>query len=248
MKKALILSGGGARCVAQLGYVSYLKEMGIEFDLFSGSSGGALVAAFLAKGYDPFETYQIIKKINFKKLIKFNFKRNSLFHLKKAVLFLEDEYGLKSFDDLEKKLFVCVTDYESYETLYINSGQLAHCLMASCSLIPLFEPYMIEDRLFIDGGFSDNLPVTPCLKSDFTLCINVNPPLRLKNSFFANFYRAAFILLNSNIKYSKDKSDKFVEIQECGEFSIFDTKNFDRIYKAGLQKAKKDREYWLGCF
>ncbi|NPA82330.1 MAG: patatin-like phospholipase family protein, partial [Epsilonproteobacteria bacterium] len=36
MKKAAVFSGGGARCVAQLGYISMLKKWGVEFDAFSG--------------------------------------------------------------------------------------------------------------------------------------------------------------------------------------------------------------------
>jgi len=47
MKRALVLSGGGARCVAQLGYVQFLNEIGIEFEVFSGASAGAIISAFL---------------------------------------------------------------------------------------------------------------------------------------------------------------------------------------------------------
>lgn len=242
MKKALVLSGGGARCIAQIGYVQYLRENGIVFDCFSGSSGGSIVAAFLAKGCEPKEVFEIIKSINFKKHIKFNFFKGSLFHLNEFYLILKD-YGLTDFKNLKHRLYVTVTDYETYETKYIEDGDLAKYLLASSSLIPVFAPMKIDERLYIDGGFTDNLPVAPCEESDFILAINVNPILKFKNTFLGNLYRAGYILLNTNIKYSKDRADKYVEIKECGNYSIFDLKNFDKIYEAGYKEAKKDIEF-----
>jgi len=245
MKKALVLSGGGARCFAQLGYVSYLESLNIKFDLFCGSSGGAIIGAFLAKGYKSREIFEILKKIDFKKLISFNFFKSSIFKFKDAKELLI-RYKLDDFENLENELYVTVTDYESYETKYINSGKLCDYLLASSSLIPIFEPYQIDGKIFIDGGFTDNLPVKPCLKSDFILAINVNPPLKFKNSFFGNLYRAGYIMLNTNIKHSKKFANKYIEIAECGKFSIFDTKNFDNIYNVGFMEAKKDEKYWKG--
>lgn len=239
MKKALVLSGGGARCIAQIGYAQCLKENGIEFDCFSGSSGGAVVSAFLAKGYEPKEIFEIIKCINFKKYMKLNLFRGSIFHLDKFYPLFK-KYGLDDFKNLKHELHIAVTDYENYETKYINSGDLAKYLIASSSLIPIFAPTKIDGRYYVDGGFTDNLPVAPCLKSDFILAINVNPIMRFKNTFFGNLHSAAYILLNNNIKYSKDRASKYTEIKECGNYSILTMKNFDKIYEAGFKKAKKD--------
>ena len=243
MKKALVLSGGGARCIAQLGYISILKEQGIEFDCFSGSSGGAIVSSFLAKGFEPKEVFEIIKNINVKKYLKLNLFKGSIFHLKKLEPLLKN-YGLINFENLKYKLFIAITDYEEYKTIYVNKGDLAKYVIASSSLIPVFSPYKIEDKLYIDGGFSDNLPVTPCKNYDFILAINVNPPISFKNSFLGNLYRAGYIMLNSNIKCSKKLASKYVELKECGNYSIFDTKNFDKIFKIGENEAKKDLYFW----
>ncbi|WP_281951905.1 patatin-like phospholipase family protein [Nitrosophilus kaiyonis] len=243
MKKALVLSGGGARCIAQLGFIEVLYENGIFFDIFSGSSGGAIIAAFLAKGYRPKEIFEILKDIDFKKFIKFNFFKRSIFSFKNADKLL-DSFNLDDFSNLEKKLYICVTDYDTYETLYIDGGKLSHFLLASSSLIPIFEPYNIDGKYYIDGGFTDNLPTAPCLDADFICAINVNPPIKVKNSFFGNFYKAGYIMLNNNIKYSKQKAHKYLEFKECGNFSIFDMKNFDKIYDIGLKEGKKEIDYF----
>ena len=51
-------------------------------------------------------------------------------------------------------------------------------------------------------------------------------------------------MLNNNIKYSKQKAHKYVEMKECGRYSIFDTKNFDNIFEIGLKEAKKEINYF----
>ena len=84
--------------------------------------------------------------------------------------------------------------------------------------------------------------MSPCLNYDYILAINVNPILKFKNTFLGNLYRAGYVLLNSNIKYSKQKASKYIEIKECGNFSIFDLKNFDKIYEAGYKQAQKEIE------
>jgi predicted acylesterase/phospholipase RssA len=48
--KALILSGGGGKCLAEIGVLEYLLEQdsALEYQIIAGNSGGALNAAFLA--------------------------------------------------------------------------------------------------------------------------------------------------------------------------------------------------------
>ncbi len=242
MKKAVVLSGGGARCLAQVGYLGVLKEWGIEFDSFAGSSAGAVAAALFASGKSGEEILEIVKSINFKEIVKFNYFKNSVFRFENVKeLFLE--MGLSNFN-FDKELFVCITDMDTYEPLYLKEGNLSEILLASISLIPLFEICKIGSKSYIDGGFTDNLPVNAVLENDFILALNVNPVLKLKESFFNNLYSAAFIMLNTNIKFSKEKADKFVEFLECGKYSILDRKNFDKIYQIGVNQAKREERYW----
>lgn len=53
MKRALVLSGGGNKGAFEVGALSYLiRNYGLSFDLFSGTSVGALNCACLAQGSD----------------------------------------------------------------------------------------------------------------------------------------------------------------------------------------------------
>ena len=51
----LTLSGGGAKCMAQIGLLQYLAEQEIEPDIVAGASGGAVVGALHCAGYAPMD-------------------------------------------------------------------------------------------------------------------------------------------------------------------------------------------------
>ena len=56
------MSGGGVRGVAHLGIIKLLEEEGIQPDMISGTSAGAIIGAFYGQGYAPDEILEIIIK------------------------------------------------------------------------------------------------------------------------------------------------------------------------------------------
>ena len=242
MKIALALSGGGARCLAQLGYIDIItKNLPIEIAMLSGSSGGSIAAAFLAQQKEPQEILAILQDFAFNK-IKLNLFKGTIFdHLP---LYEElQNLGFVNFQSLALPLFITLTGYEDGKSYYINSGDLAKAMLASSALLPLFPPVLFENRLYIDGGLSDNLPLKP-LYSYYKVAINVNP-LRLNHfsrTLWGNFTRAGYIMLNAHMQ--KDLADTYIEIEEVEKFGILDRKNFAKIYVLGQQQAQRDLKSW----
>ncbi len=243
MKIAVALSGGGARCIAQLGYLQEIRNLGIECIAYSGSSGGAIVAAFLAHGLSPLETLKLINTFDFSK-IGFNLFKGSIYTLEPLQKELET-LGLRDFDDLATPLFVTLTRYSDAETIYMHKGSVAKAVLASSALIPIFSPITIEKESYIDGGFTDNLPVTPLMEYSFRLAINVNPPtIRTSPSLLGYLKKGCYTMFNANMKPSIPKASKYVQIAECGRFGILQRRNFDTIYNVGKEYGKKDRKEW----
>ncbi len=52
-KIGLVLSGGGVRAIAHIGFIKVLLENNIVPERVTGTSAGALVAALYAAGYQP---------------------------------------------------------------------------------------------------------------------------------------------------------------------------------------------------
>ncbi len=61
---ALVLSGGGARGVSQVGSLEVLEENRIPYHYIIGTSIGSIIGGLLASGYSPFELDSLINSIN----------------------------------------------------------------------------------------------------------------------------------------------------------------------------------------
>ncbi len=241
MKVAVALSGGGARCAAQLGYLYELQKL-LEPHAYAGSSGGAIAAALLARGYSPKEALEIVESIDYSK-IKLRL-RGAVFDSNPMKEELQ-KAGLETFSGLKKPLFVTLTGYKELSVRYVNKGDLASALLASSALVPLFAPIEFEGNLYMDGGFSDNLPVTPLKEHPFILAINVNPKrVPYPNTLWGNFKRAGYALLNSNIRYSQTKANFYKEIVACGEYGILEKKKLKEIFVKGQEAAQKELKMW----
>ncbi len=237
--RAAVFSGGGARCAAQLGYMQRLYEKGVEFEEFGGSSGGAVVAAMLAAGFEPLEALSSISQKRVLRYLKPAFFRGALFD-SGALRVLFEELGIGCFTTLRKSLFVTVCDYESMEPNYLRRGDLCSALAASCALMPIFSPLQIGGRSYIDGGFADNLPVRGVENSREIWAFDVNPPYEGGGGFFRNFKRACYIAFNSGSVLAAKTAQRYVLIKECVRYGIFSFENLDKIYMLGYDKAIKD--------
>ena len=67
-KIALVLSGGGARGISQIGAINEFDRNGIHFDYIVGTSIGAIVGGMLSIGYSASELDSIIKHTDWSEL------------------------------------------------------------------------------------------------------------------------------------------------------------------------------------
>lgn len=65
-KVALVLSGGGARGLAQIGVFDVLEKYGINIDMIVGTSIGAITGGLYASGYSPQEMIDITNEVDWK--------------------------------------------------------------------------------------------------------------------------------------------------------------------------------------
>lgn len=165
---ALVLSGGGAFGVAHVGVLRRL-EKNYNFSLYSGVSAGAIVAAAHAVGYRADEISKIIHSQNFFSLgFDFSSSNFGILRGKKIQKLLDEIFGEKTFEDLQKKnitLNIQATDFNTGKIFYFNSGKISTAVMASLSIPLLFEPLLHNDTWLVDGGLSENFPVEFALKN-----------------------------------------------------------------------------------
>lgn len=239
MKIALALSGGGVRAAAHLGIVEVLQRNGFEIAALSGSSGGALVGALLADGYAPQEIRSIIKELKTWDLMQRS-KRGGMFGLGRIERLLRAHLKTEELEELPIPFTVAATDLAEGNIHYFDKGPVAQLCAASSSLIPFFSPVRYGNLLLADGGFMDNMPTKPLKVYDCPVIgVNVNP-IHPKNpdNILKTTYRALVLMMAANVEASRQHADCYIEAAGCEAINIFDLKQVDAAFDAGLEAGE----------
>jgi len=244
MKITLSLSGGGLRGAAHVGAIKFLEEQGVEVTAVSGSSAGAIVGLFLAAGLKSEDMLAFLKNLEKKELFVWASGDIGLFKMERLEQKLEETLGIKSYDELKIPLHTCVTNIDTGESTYIYKGNPIEYTVASSTITPLFRAKQIGEHFYIDGGFSDNLPVKPLKKyAEKSLAININPLRGEELSTFKSLaIRSILIMIRSNSMPAKKLADAFFEVKGVANMHLFDFSEIQSAYEAGYNELKEQWE------
>lgn len=86
-KIALVLSGGGARGLAQIGVIEELRNAGIEPDMIVGTSIGSIIGGLYSSGYNTEELKQIFREFDWDRALSLSnkYQRTALFPEQKKI-------------------------------------------------------------------------------------------------------------------------------------------------------------------
>ncbi|MBW4888632.1 patatin-like phospholipase family protein [Mucilaginibacter sp. HMF5004] len=241
-KIGLAMSGGGIRGVAHLGIMQALVDRGIQFSRLSGTSAGAIAAAFFAQGFSPKETLDIISQAHLFKLLRPSFGHTGLLSILNVEHLLKEYFPGNSFAKLKIPITITAVDLGEGKLVYFNEGDLCKCLLASCCLPGLFRPIIMNEHMYVDGGILNNFPVEPLIgECDFIIgssCNHLSAVTEI-GSFAQMVDRAAMLAINRNVEAHKSMCDVLIEPQGLGNYGIFDTKYAEEIFWLGYEEGLK---------
>jgi NTE family protein len=241
-KVGLALSGGGIRGVAHLGVMQALTDHGIKFSHISGTSAGAIAAAFFAEGYSPKEILQIIKDTRLLKLLRPAIGSAGLVSILKARFLINKYIPHNSFQKLKTHVTIASVDLGEGKLVYFTDGELDIAILASCCLPGIFRPIIINNHMYVDGGILNNFPVEPLVGNcDLIIGSSCNhlPVVTEIKSFGGLVDRAAMIAINASLNTHKNLCDIVIEPHGLGGYGIFDTDAADEIYMIGYEEGLK---------
>lgn len=241
-KLGVVLSGGGVRGIAHIGFLKALEENGIHPKFISGASAGALVGALYAAGYSPGDMVNFFKTTPIFKFSFYSSSKPGLLDSEKYRIFFEKYFPENNFFALEKSLFVVATDLGNAHPHFFRKGNLIKPLLASAALPPLFSPVEIEGVLYADGGIMCNLPVEPLEKGCHRIIGSfVNPVRRLPKKHFTStmkiFQRASDLRFYADSKSKFHLCDYVFEPQSLSKINLLDTRNIDKVFEIGYREA-----------
>lgn len=93
--------------------------------------------------------------------------------------FTWDYQHVKNFSELPIPFLCVATDYEKGEGTILEKGNLAESLRASMAIPSVFEPVIIDGRIYLDGGVVNNFPVKEIKDKGADIVIGVDVSSRL---------------------------------------------------------------------
>ena len=157
----VVLSGGGARGMAHVGVLRELLDAGAVIDRLGGCSMGALVAALFATGLSPEEIEERLREEFVKRnpIGDYTLPLAALVRGRRAQSMLVRLFGDQRIEELPREFFCVSSDLVSSELVVHRRGVLGEAVGASICLPGIAPPRSQEDRLLVDGGVLNNLPV-----------------------------------------------------------------------------------------
>ncbi|WP_431157440.1 patatin-like phospholipase family protein [Winogradskyella poriferorum] len=115
---------------------------------------------------------------------------------------------VRDFKELPIPFFCIATDIETGESLVMDKGNLAEVVTASGALPSLFQPVVIDDRILIDGGVTNNFPVEELRARGMDVIIGVDVQDALKDRESLKSAPEILIQINNfrTINAMKDKA------------------------------------------
>lgn len=240
----LVLSGGGVKGMAHIGFIKALNERDIYPDSISGVSAGAIVGALYANGTSPLNMLSFFKETPLFKYDFFTINKPGLFDTEKYHLFFSKYFRRDAFNALEKELFVTATDLQSGIPKVFSSGELLRPLLASAALPPVFNPVTIDGRLYADGGIMNNFPIEPLVDHDLFIIGGyildrkelgstvLKNPIQLAN-------RTNRLMLHANSMQKLCATDLLFQPRGLDYIGVTDKKGIEKAFIIGYDYASR---------
>jgi NTE family protein len=237
----LALAGGAAYGIAHVGVLEVLEKHGFEIEGISGTSVGALVATLYAFGRSPAEMAERATDLSWPDITRPTLPRLGLLSMKRLREAVQSTIGEVDLADAPIPVRLVSTDLQSGEAYVFEKGPADLAVVASCSIPGLVEPVEWQDRLLVDGGLVDNLPVEraralgggPVVAVDFQTSTDHPRPENLLEVLL----RSVNIMVGGAASRQRDAADLLIT-PRVDSWSIADLSSAEEFLDAGRKAAE----------
>ena len=184
-KISLVLGSGGARGYAHIGIIEVLEDYGYEIKSIAGSSMGALIGGLYACGkLDVYKEWVLtLDVLDVLKLLDFTIGKIGFIKGDRVFSIMEEMIGENNIEDLPIAFTAVAIDLITQKEVWLQRGDLSVAVRASIAIPTIFTPVEIKNKILIDGGILNPVPIGPTLSdmTDLTVAVNLNSPKTIKH-------------------------------------------------------------------
>jgi len=172
---ALVLGSGGARGYAHIGVIEELEARGYEIGCVAGCSMGAVIGGIYAAGKLPQyrEWISSLDYLDVLRLLDVSFRLGAI-RGEKVFGKMREIVGDIDIEDLPIPYTAVATDLTNQQEIWFQEGCLHQAMRASAAIPSLFTPVTQGNRMLVDGGLLNPLPIVPVVSSHCDLIVAVN--------------------------------------------------------------------------
>ena len=175
-KVALVLSSGGARGLIHIGVIEELEKHGYTITSISGSSIGAFVGGMHAMGrLKDFSNWVCtLNRLDVFNLMDFTVSTCGVLKANKVFKKIEQNIQDVLIEDLNIPFVAMATDIANNKEIAFTTGSLYKAIRASIAIPTIITSVDEENRILVDGGVLNPLPINQIGRTEGDILVVVN--------------------------------------------------------------------------
>jgi NTE family protein len=243
---ALVLGGGAARGFAHIGVIRALEQEKVPVDLIVGTSVGSLIGAIYAADRNSFELEWTAFKLEKDDLFDYGIL-NALGGMgaakgEKLEAFIKSKVPIANIEDLKIPFAAVATDLNRGTKVVLDKGSVAKAVRASSAIPGVFQPVTHQEKVLVDGGVIDSIPVSVAREKGADLVIAVDIGEQVINYNIVDIIdvmlQSLTIMGAENAKVKKKDADVVIA-PKIGDVGMLDFTQKKRCMQAGIDAAQK---------
>ena len=243
---ALVLGGGAARGFAHIGVIRALEQEKVPVDLIVGTSVGSLIGAIYAADRNSFELEWTAFKLEKDDIFDYGILNalNGMGAAKgeKLEAFIRSKVPIANIEDLKIPYAAVATDLNRGTKVILDKGSVAKAVRASSAIPGVFQPVTHQEKVLVDGGVIDNIPVSVAREKGADLVIAVDIGEQVINFNIVDIIdvmlQSITIMGAENAKVKKKDADVVIA-PKIGDVGMLDFTQKKRCMQAGIDAAQR---------
>ncbi|MCX2888767.1 alpha/beta hydrolase [Pseudomonas sp. LB-090624] len=222
---ALVLGSGGARGYAHIGVIEEIERRGYDIACVAGCSMGAVIGGIYAAGkLDEYRNWiESLDYLDVLRLVDVSFRLGAI-RGDKVFGQIRKIVGEINIEQLRIPYTAVAADLTNQQEIWFQEGCLHQAMRASAAIPSLFTPVMQGNRMLVDGGILNPLPIVPVVSShcDLIIAVNLNAtnqkqyqlPVIERPAAFKMRFDALLSSLGSRLPFRRKPAEELIRIEQ----------------------------------
>jgi len=174
-----VLGGGAARGFAHIGVLKILESNGIPIHMIVGTSAGSFVGSLYAYGFNAYQIQKLSLDIQRSDIADFTIPDNGFIKGDLLEEYINRMLRNTTMEKLRIPFYATATELPKGKETVFGTGNTGKAVRASCSIPGVFNPAMIGNKMYVDGGVVSPVPVDAAksLGADVVIAVDVSSDL-----------------------------------------------------------------------